>query len=192
MNRIELSHGFKTLPLKFLIIAICGCVVLLGGGSAWAQSGGGYSINWSSIDGGSGNIANGNYSVRGTIGQPEGNTSSSGVYVLRGGITSSLQISIPPSAPAAAPVRYFYVVRNVPLSWNRNSQAVGYEVQVARNSTFTVGVINETNLSASTLSWTTPTLVDNGTYYWRVRAKLSATPTFTPYTVPQSFVVNAP
>jgi len=192
MKPIEFPDAFKTWPLKILVVAIWGCILLLNMVSVQAQSGGGYNINWSSIDGGAGSLSGGTYAIRGTLGQPEGDTSSGGSYSLRGGITSSsVQIIVPPSAPAAAPVRYFYVIRNVPLSWNRNSQAIGYEVQVARNATFTLDLIYETNLSVSTLNYTTPTLTPNGTYYWRVRAKLGAT-TFTPWTVPQTFVVNAP
>ena len=45
----------------------------------------GYSISWWTVDGGGGNSSNGPYTLGGTIGQADAQTSSGGVYVLIGG-----------------------------------------------------------------------------------------------------------
>ena len=45
----------------------------------------GYSISWWTVDGGGGNSSSGPYTLGGTIGQADAQTSSGGVYVLTGG-----------------------------------------------------------------------------------------------------------
>jgi hypothetical protein len=59
---------------------------ILGAGAALAQTGGGYDLTWSTIDGGGGGSAGGGYQLAGTLGQPDaGATLSGGVYSLSGG-----------------------------------------------------------------------------------------------------------
>ena len=59
-----------------------------------------YSIEWSSIDGGGGASAGGNYSVSGTIGQTDcGTTLSGGGYTVDGGFWSMLSALQSPGAP---------------------------------------------------------------------------------------------
>lgn len=51
-----------------------------------SQSGGGYDLTWSTIDGGGGMLSTGgNYTLSGTIGQPDAGLHSGGSYTLRGG-----------------------------------------------------------------------------------------------------------
>ena len=50
-----------------------------------AQSGGGYDLTWSTIDGGDGESAGGGLTLSGTIGQPEPGVLSGGGYMLNGG-----------------------------------------------------------------------------------------------------------
>lgn len=50
-----------------------------------AQTGGGYDLTWSTIDGGGGTSTGGTYSLSGTIGQPATDAVSGGVYTLAGG-----------------------------------------------------------------------------------------------------------
>lgn len=45
----------------------------------------GYEINWSTIDGGGGQSSGGQYTLTGTIGQPDATYSSGGDYELHGG-----------------------------------------------------------------------------------------------------------
>ncbi len=70
----------RWLGLALLVAAI------LGAGAALAQTGGGYDLTWSTIDGGGGNSAGGGYQLAGTLGQPDaGAALSGGVYSLSGG-----------------------------------------------------------------------------------------------------------
>jgi hypothetical protein len=52
---------------------------------ATAQSGSGYDLSWSTIDGGGGSSNGGGYSLAGTIGQVDAGTLSGGGYTLNGG-----------------------------------------------------------------------------------------------------------
>jgi hypothetical protein len=54
-------------------------------GTALASSGGDYTLNWYTIDGGGGTSTGGDYSVSGTIGQPDAGSLSGGDYALSGG-----------------------------------------------------------------------------------------------------------
>ena len=53
--------------------------------SSAAQSGGGYDLTWSTIDGGGGISSNGDYMLASTVGQPDAGASSGGGYTLDGG-----------------------------------------------------------------------------------------------------------
>jgi len=55
---------------------------------AQAQTGGDYDLSWSTIDGGGGTSAGGQYIVRGTIGQPDAAYSAGGQYEVLGGFWS--------------------------------------------------------------------------------------------------------
>lgn len=58
-----------------------------------------YSIDWYSIDGGGGTSSGGNYSLTGTIGQPDAGTLSGGSYTLTGGFMSIVTAIQTPGAP---------------------------------------------------------------------------------------------
>jgi hypothetical protein len=51
----------------------------------YAQTGGSYDLSWSTIDGGGGTSASGQYIVRGTVGQPDAAYSAGGPYEVVGG-----------------------------------------------------------------------------------------------------------
>lgn len=70
----------------------------------------------------------------------------------------------------AAPKRNYFTSNGVTLTWNPVSWAAGYELRVSKNTMFTPMVYDHNALPANTLSMTLPTL-DNGVYYWQVRAK---------------------
>ena len=60
--------------------------ILAGGVVAQAQTGGGYELTWSTVDGGGAMFSTGgNYSLGGTSGQPDAGLLSGGVYTLAGG-----------------------------------------------------------------------------------------------------------
>jgi hypothetical protein len=57
---------------------------------AVAQSGSGYDLTWSTIDGGGGASSNDGYTLNGTIGQPDVGALSGGGYTLTGGFWSGV------------------------------------------------------------------------------------------------------
>ncbi|HNS50553.1 MAG TPA: hypothetical protein PKO09_05155 [Anaerolineae bacterium] len=62
------------------------CLVLLAVVPVLAQSGGGYDLSWSTVDGGGGTFSiGGGYSLGGTAGQPDAGMATGGVYALGGG-----------------------------------------------------------------------------------------------------------
>src|SRR5690349_24067725 len=68
----------RSLPVATLSVAIFFCCAA----SAAAQN---YSIDWFTIDGGGGTSSGGQYTLSGTIGQPDAGTLSGGNYTLDGG-----------------------------------------------------------------------------------------------------------
>ena len=71
-----------------LVWAVALALVIVAGGVApsMAQTGGGYDLSWSTIDGGGYMFSTGGgYSLGGTVGQPEAGVMSGGGYSLAGG-----------------------------------------------------------------------------------------------------------
>ena len=74
------TYLHRRLALILLVAAI------LGVGAALAQTGGGYDLTWSTIDGGGGGSAGAGYQLAGTLGQHDAGTPlSGGGYSLSGG-----------------------------------------------------------------------------------------------------------
>jgi hypothetical protein len=69
----------------FRCAALVGITLLLAASAALAQSGGGYDLTWSTIDGGGGASSGGSYDLRGTIGQWDAGAMAGGDYTLEGG-----------------------------------------------------------------------------------------------------------
>jgi len=68
----------------WLVMAVAG--LLLASSLALAQSGGGYDLTWSTVDGGGGTFSTGGvYSLGGTAGQPDAGLLSGGTWTLAGG-----------------------------------------------------------------------------------------------------------
>src|SRR5205814_9359754 len=94
------NKRIQKMKLKLTLALMFGvwCLVFLPGSVA-AQ----YSITWSTIDGGGGTSANGQYSVSGTIGQPDaGPTMSAGNFSVDGGFWSFVSVVQTVGAPALA------------------------------------------------------------------------------------------
>jgi hypothetical protein len=66
-------------------MAVGGLVIVSAGA---AQTGDGYRLTWSSIDGGGGTSTGDGFRLRGAIGQPDPDTLVADGYVLRGGFWS--------------------------------------------------------------------------------------------------------
>lgn len=86
-------------------------VALLTAASSQAQV---YSIDWYSIDGGGGTSSGGNFTLTGTIGQPDAGTLSGGNYTLNGGFMSIVTAIQTPGGPLLKVTR---VGGNVIISW---------------------------------------------------------------------------
>ncbi len=102
----------------------------------------------------------------------------------------SVGFNFPTATPTpSVPVRNYFEVSSIPLSWNRISWAIGYKVQVATDKLFSHVIWSDDTLSADTLSVTTPYL-SNMVYYWRVKAKVNPT-TWGNWSVGDRFTIQA-
>jgi len=86
--------------IKYSLLLLSLSAVLLAYGGALAQSGGGYDLTWSTVDGGGGAVAGGSYALIGTVGQPEpGPVLTGGAFALYSGFW-------PAGGAAAAAAKY--------------------------------------------------------------------------------------
>jgi hypothetical protein len=86
MNRSRFT--FHISRFTFYVLRFTLLVVLLSllSSVARAQSGGGYDLTWSTVDGGGATWSEGGgYSLGGTVGQPDAGVLSGGGYTLAGG-----------------------------------------------------------------------------------------------------------
>jgi hypothetical protein len=82
MKRLSILRPIAALVVAALIVSI-----------AVAQSGAGYDLSWSTIDGGGGSSSGSGYSLDGVIGQPDAGSLSGGSYQLNGGFWSGASIA---------------------------------------------------------------------------------------------------
>jgi len=76
---------------RLLRIFLAPALVLVFTGVALAQSGNGFDLTWSTVDGGGGTSTGGVFSLQGTIGQPDAGTLVGGSYTLQGGFWNDIQ-----------------------------------------------------------------------------------------------------
>jgi hypothetical protein len=88
-----------------------------------------YSIDWFTIDGGGGTSTNGQYSVSGTIGQPDAGHMSGANYSLDGGFWGLISAVQTPGAPALKIVST--ATNTVVISWP--SPSTGFTLQQNTN-----------------------------------------------------------
>src|SRR5262245_53701599 len=90
--------SWRSKIMKTVIVSITAALAAVGFIAAvGAQS---FSIDWYTVDGGGGTSSGGNYSVTGTIGQPDaGATMSGGNYTVAGGFWSYAAAIQTPGAP---------------------------------------------------------------------------------------------
>jgi uncharacterized membrane protein len=80
------TKGTRAAPGAAHLRVVLACVVLLAAVPVLAQSGGGYDLSWSTVDGGGGTFSTGGgYSLGGTAGQPDAGLATGGSYTLGGG-----------------------------------------------------------------------------------------------------------
>ncbi len=98
----------RLIPGVMYLRAVLVCLLLLAAVPVLAQSGAGYDLTWSTVDGGGGTFSvGGGYSLGGTAGQPDAGHLTGGDYSLAGGFWSG-------GAPAGSPYRVYLpmAVRN--------------------------------------------------------------------------------
>ncbi len=83
-----------------------------------------YAINWFTLDGGGGTSTGGNYTLSGTIGQPDTGMLSGGTYTLQGGFWPGL---IVPSTGEAPTLFIQQSGMNVVISWAPNRSGFSLE-----------------------------------------------------------------
>lgn len=91
--------------LPLVLLAVLLTALLVGGGlgrHAAAQSGGGYDLSWSTVDGGGERTAGGGFVIIGTAGQPDAGALTNGSHLLAGGFW-------PASSTAAGVVYHVYL-----------------------------------------------------------------------------------
>jgi hypothetical protein len=73
--------NWKRYTTLFLLMGL----LITGGSTLLAQTGGSYALTWSTVDGGGGTLSGGSYTMSGTAGQADATTLTSGSYTLAGG-----------------------------------------------------------------------------------------------------------
>lgn len=84
-------------------IVLATLIVCLSASAVWAQTGGGFDLTWSTIDGGGGHSKGGTFALTGTIGQADAGTTTGGGYVLAGGFWGFLLADTPTPTPSRTP-----------------------------------------------------------------------------------------
>jgi hypothetical protein len=80
---------FRFLTAALLVLALFAAV-----STGRAQTGGGYNLEWNTIDGGGGTSTGGGYSLSGTVGQADAGTLAQTPYTLLGGFWSGVAVEI--------------------------------------------------------------------------------------------------
>ena len=70
----------RTLIAGILAVALIGVTAVV-----WAQAGGGLTLPWFSVDGGGGTSEGGDFSLDGTVGQPDAGRLAGGDFAVEGG-----------------------------------------------------------------------------------------------------------
>ena len=118
------AHGV-TRPTFTRLVGFCFLLSVFG----FRASGQSYSINWSKIAGGGGTSTNGQYSLSGTIGQPDaGGPMTNGQYSITGGFWSLIQVVQTAGAPL---LTITYAGNQAIVSWPVS--ATGWTLQTNSN-----------------------------------------------------------
>ena len=79
-----------------LAVPLAVCLLLLAASTVLAQSGGGYDLSWSTVDGGGETFSSGGvYTLGGTAGQPDAGLLTGGSYTLGGGFWGGGALALP-------------------------------------------------------------------------------------------------
>ena len=93
------SKAAQLLHAKALICALRLLMAPLLASTALAQSGGGFTLDWSTIDGGGGTSTGGGFTLAGTIGQPDAGVMTGDGFAVTGGFWSLFSTHPPDTGP---------------------------------------------------------------------------------------------
>lgn len=94
-----------TLNKRRLVVVVATLLLAFSAAVAAAQTGGMFDLSWNTVDGGGGTSSTGgNFSLGGTIGQPDAGVSSGGVYTVSGGFWPGAAPAAPSPTPTVEPV----------------------------------------------------------------------------------------
>jgi hypothetical protein len=170
---MNLLSSLNTRGTRRSIGVIAVLVALLVAANTFAQGGSGYSIGRYTVDNGGGTSTGGNYTLSGSIGQPEAHNVSAtgGSYTLRGGFWVIPVIGVP-----ITPVDLYSTGFTPPYTWTGVAGGTNYTILVfdlatntlAASESFTSAACNATTLACSGAG--TTALANNKSYGWYVAA----------------------
>ena len=144
--------------LKSALLGVV-ATLLLGATCTHAQS---YFLDWFTIDSGGGTSAGGNYTLSGTIGQPDAGTLSGGDYTLEGGFWPGIVV---PSTTGLAPTLFIQLSGNsVIVSWPSPSTGFVLRQSVSLGIPVWSEVVQAPG-DNGTIKGVTLTLSPGGTFY---------------------------
>lgn len=115
-----MNSTIKNILLNTMTVLVASLAVI----ASHAQSGGGYQLDWHTIDGGGGRSSGGSYSLSGTVGQPDAGATSDGEFTVSGGFWTGIRISQP-----IPRLRIELAGTDIILAWPNPS--AGYQLQEA-------------------------------------------------------------
>ena len=113
-----------------LVVALLGASLA---GRAEAQSGGAYSLAWSTMDGGGQTSATGGaYRIGSTVGQPDASRIIGGLYTLSGGFWAATgQATV--DAPVTEPIPLAFAARTAQPNPFRSTTTLAFDLPAARS-----------------------------------------------------------
>jgi hypothetical protein len=104
-------------PFPAILTALFAALALLGVPAARAQTGGNFSLTWSSIDGGGAASAGGAFALIGAAGQPDAGQASGSPWSLTGGLYSAgfITTAVPPLSEGGPRVFHVYPAEPNPM-----------------------------------------------------------------------------
>ena len=134
---------------RLLRISLAPLLMLVFTGVALAQSGSGFDLTWSTVDGGGGTSTGGVLSLQGTIGQPDAGTLLGGSYALQGGFWDIAQS--PANTPTATPTSTPVTPVNQLSFENMSKQGIRSSYEVTNAGSVTANLVHQYFTNGTTL-----------------------------------------
>ena len=149
------AHPIESTFARTFVLPLAAALLLTAGAVAEAQP---FVIDWFTIDGGGGTSRGGNYTLSGTIGQPDAGALSGGGYTLEGGFWPGIVVATTTGAPTLfiQPAGI-----NVIISWS--PATAGFTLEQTDNLSSPVWSAGPTG------NPTTPIPAGSGTKFYRLQ-----------------------